>query len=297
MADKLISQLTPAANSLADIDLIEGQKSGETFSRKFTGAQARAVEKGEREAQDNVIEASAGLNADGTFTAPVNSWGLRSVDFLAGCTDRGGATGALSENIMNALRLLDAKVQAAGNGNITVLHAGLNADTTLTDLVPAGYMLQYVIFHEKSGQSPILDLGTTVGGNEVFINQALNSSDLTTIIVQRVFSLTAATSLYLNDDDAASTWDGSVVDAYFVLSSIIPGGAVSTGVVIVGYYEGAYGFSTPPTNAEIEAILGLAANFGAGSVFIINDTDSDMYFIMSNGVNWYVNSAIFDIAT
>ena len=113
MANKLISQLTAAAGALADIDLIEGQKNGEVFSRKFTGLQARGVEKAEREAQDDVIEDAAGLNVDGTFTAPADSWFLRPADYTTGITDRGGATGALAENILNGLRILDTKINTA----------------------------------------------------------------------------------------------------------------------------------------------------------------------------------------
>ena len=64
-------------------------------------------------------------------------------------------------------------------------------------------------FYEKAGTNPLLDLGTTLGGNEVFINQDITASDLTTVVIQRVFSLSAATTLYLNDDDAGSNWNGS----------------------------------------------------------------------------------------
>lgn len=286
MADKLISQLTASANSLADIDLCEGQKDGEVFSRKFTGAQMRAVEKGEREAQDNVIEASCGLQTDGTYTAEANSWYIRSGDFAAGCTDRGGATGALTENIQNALRLLDARINAMGSGNYVILRANLNSDTTLTSIVPAGYMLAYVVFLEKAGTSPILDLGTTLGGNQVFINQSLTSSNLTTIVVNRVFSLSAATTLYLNDDDAGSNWNGSTVDAYFVMTPILTG-TLSAGVVVVGYYEGAYGLSSPPTAAEITAIIGDPTDYAPASFFIVNDTLWISFLIYSNGVDWF----------
>ena len=132
MANKLISQLTAAAANLQDVDLAELQVNGEVFTRKFTGLQLRAVEKLERETQDDVIEAGCGLQANGTYLPEANSWSIRSGDFTAGCTDRGGATGALTENIQNALRLLDAKINAVGSGNYVILEANLNADTTLT---------------------------------------------------------------------------------------------------------------------------------------------------------------------
>lgn len=299
MADKLISQLTAAATNLQDNDLAEAQVNGEVFSRKFTGAQMRAVEKAERQAQDDQIESSCGLNADGTFTAPANSWGLRPVDFAAGCTDRSGPTGALTENIVNALRLLDARVNAVGSGNYVILRANLNSDTTMTNIVPAGYMLTYVVFLEKAGTAPVLDMGITPGGNEVFINNELVSSGLTTVIVQRVFSLSSATTLYLNDDDTGSNWNGSTVDAYLVMTPIIPG--TGGGLVILGSYE--YDCScNVPTDAIITACIGDAGDYADGSVFVIKEINGEcggigeIFFVMAWGGNWQVNSAIFEPA-
>lgn len=96
-----------------------------------------------------------------------------------------------------------------------------SADTTLTAIIPAGYMLEYMLFEEVSGNAPTLDLGTTVGGNEVFINQEMTASGITTIVLQRVFSLTVATTLYLNDDTAPSSWNGATVNIYTIMKKII----------------------------------------------------------------------------
>ena len=119
MANKLISQLTGGGANIQDTDLVEGQKNGELITKRFTGLQARAVEKLERETQDDVIEAGAGLKTDGTFVAAdltPDTWFLRAGDFAAGCTDRSGATGALTESIVSELRLLDARIYQLGNG-------------------------------------------------------------------------------------------------------------------------------------------------------------------------------------
>lgn len=292
MADKLISQLTGGAANIQDTDLIEGQKNGELITKKFTGLQMRQVEKTERETQDNTIEAGVGLNANGTFTATAltpDTWSLRAADFAAGCTDRGGATGALTESVVNGLRLLDARVYELGNGSVVIAYLGVNSDTTYAGLIPAGYMLEYVVFEEKAAASPILDLGTSAGGNEVFINQALTTSGITTVVLQRVFSLTAGTDLYLNDDDAGSGWDGSTVDIYFVIRPITAGGAIASvsGTLTFGYYEGAYGFSPAPTDAEVTAVLGAANTYTSFTAFIVNDTLGNIYIMGSNGTNWF----------
>jgi hypothetical protein len=215
MADKLISQLIAAGAALQDIDLAELQVSGEVFTRKLTGLQLRSVEKLERETQDNVIEGGVGLNASGTFTAVPLTAGtnyLEAADFAAA---------GLAESVVNALKLLDTQLATFITGTPVVLVPNLAGDTTLANIIPAGYMLEYVIFNEKAAGSPILDLGTTVGGNEVFIGQVITTSDLTVVFTPRMFSLVGATTLYLNAIDPASTWGGGTVDAYFVMKQII----------------------------------------------------------------------------
>lgn len=109
MADKLISDLNAVASVVAD-DLFEVQKSTENVTKKATLTQVTAVEAAARAAQDDVIEAGCGLNANGTYTPEADSWWMRVADFAAGTDDRAGATGALTANIQNALRLLDGKL-------------------------------------------------------------------------------------------------------------------------------------------------------------------------------------------
>ena len=219
--DKLISQLNPSGADLQDVDQIEGQKSAELEGKRFTGLQVRAVEKAEREAQDDVIEANVGLDVNGIYQPEADSWVLRAADFAAGTIDRGGATGALDETVQNALRLLDGLINALPVSTYVVTKTNIAADTTWTDVIPAGYCLEYIVFSELNGTSPILDLGITVGGNEVFINQEMVSSGLTTVSLFRMFSLVNPTTLYINDDDAGSNWNGTNLNIYLVLRKIL----------------------------------------------------------------------------
>lgn len=302
MADKTITQLTPSASNLQDVDEMEVQKSGEAFTRKLTGTQVRAVEKAEREAQDDVIEGAVGLETDGTFIPTADSWFMRAADFAAGCTDRGGATGPIDENIKNALRLLDARVYTAVNGNYVILKANITDDDTWTDVVPAGYMLVYAIFEEKAGNTAVLDLGTSAGGNEVFLGNTITANELTTIVIQRTFSLTAATTLYLNDDDAGSGWNGATVDVYLVMQCIIPGAAAITGhTVVVEYLELSWAGCNLPTNADLELLIGLASDFSPGSIFVIKNINQPacseaLCMAITDGAKWYINSATFELA-
>jgi len=124
MANKKISDLT-AVSGVAAADLFEVQKSGETTSKKASLTQVTQVEVTARAAQDDVIEAGAGLNANGTFDAMTEAWYLRAADFATGLTDRGGAEASVTANLYNAVRMLDSKLYA----NVTQLNSMLKVAT------------------------------------------------------------------------------------------------------------------------------------------------------------------------
>lgn len=128
-------------------------------------------------------------------------------------------SGILNHYLNSLYEELNYLYNLIGSNSYTITIENISADTTLIDIVPAGYMLEYFIINEKTGNSPILNLGTTIDGSEVFWNQRLISSNLNTMVVQKLFSLTEATTLYLNDYDGM--WDGSTVDIYVVLKKII----------------------------------------------------------------------------
>jgi hypothetical protein len=96
----------------------------------------------------------------------------------------------------------------------------ITTDTQLGD-VPAKYMLQYIVFEETAGNAATIDLGTTGGASDIFVNQVIAASTITTVTIEETFSLTAATELYLNDNDAGSDWNSASVDVYVVLKKVI----------------------------------------------------------------------------
>jgi hypothetical protein len=97
----------------------------------------------------------------------------------------------------------------------------ITGDTTLTNVVPAGYLLQYIIFEETAGNAATIDLGTTDGGNDVFTGQIIAASDITTVVLNKVFSLSTTTSLYINDDQVGSDWNSASVNVTIVLKKVI----------------------------------------------------------------------------
>ena len=102
MANKRINDLTTEA-SVTDSMYVEVDEPGFAESKKATIEEITEIERTARQAQDDVIEASVGLNADGSFTPPAASNYLKAADYLAA---------GYNENILNGLRLLDNQVYA-----------------------------------------------------------------------------------------------------------------------------------------------------------------------------------------
>lgn len=105
MANKLISELTNLA-TVANADEMEVQASGATVTKKATVEAVTKVERDARIAQDNVIEASVGLDADGSYP------GFSGSNYLDSSTD-----------VVDALDLLDT---AIGSSNIVVEVISIN---------------------------------------------------------------------------------------------------------------------------------------------------------------------------
>ena len=109
MANKLISELTAVASVVA-ADEVEVQKSGETTTKKATVTQLLAPEATARAAQDDVIEASCGLETNGTLAALSDSWYLRAADLTTGYVDRAGSHASVTNNVANLIKMLDAEI-------------------------------------------------------------------------------------------------------------------------------------------------------------------------------------------
>ena len=100
MADKRIRDLTQEA-AVTNGMFIAVDDAGFAEAKKATVEEVTEIERTARIAQDNVIEASVGLNADGTFTPPAGSTYLTAADYLAA---------GYTETILNGMRLLDTQV-------------------------------------------------------------------------------------------------------------------------------------------------------------------------------------------
>ncbi|MBC2746272.1 MAG: hypothetical protein HF975_04550 [ANME-2 cluster archaeon] len=89
-------------------------------------------------------------------------------------------------------------------------------DTVWTGAIPPGYLLESIVFYNSTANAATLDLGTTSGGEDVFEQEVIQASGLTTIPINKVFSMTARQSLYLNDD-GLGTWNNASLTAILLM--------------------------------------------------------------------------------
>ena len=102
----------------------------------------------------------------------------------------------------------------------TLTYEDINSDTIFANIIPAGYMLQYVIIEEKTGNLPVLSLGTTTDGYDIFNQVETFSNSITVNTLNVMFSFDAATTLYLSDTRDDGTWDSSTINIHFVIKQI-----------------------------------------------------------------------------
>jgi len=99
--------------------------------------------------------------------------------------------------------------------------SSVSADTTYTDVVPAGYMLEHIVFEETAGNTATLSAGKTDGATDIFTGQTITASSCTVIPLDEMFSTSAAQTIDINDDAGGDSWNSASVDIYFVMRRII----------------------------------------------------------------------------
>lgn len=109
-----------------------------------------------------------------------------------------------------------------GSGDILKeIKSTITSDTTWTDIVPAGYMLQSVIFEETAGNAGTLSLGKSDGAVDIFEDMVIAASDITIIQINDVFSTSVAQTLDLNDDGGSGSWNSCSVNVTFLMRKMI----------------------------------------------------------------------------
>jgi len=95
------------------------------------------------------------------------------------------------------------------------------ADYIWAGVIPAGYMLETLLFDETTGHSPILTCGTTAGGSDIFTSETLQSGAFTSISVNKIYSKSTAKSIYFHTSVVGDTWNNAGLNIYAILKKII----------------------------------------------------------------------------
>jgi len=92
----------------------------------------------------------------------------------------------------------------------------VTGNTTLTSIIPKRYILKQIIIENTTANTFTLNIGSSTSGGTDIVNGASIVSGLTTITINKTFSLTADQTLYLQ----SSNWNSSSNNFYFIMEKI-----------------------------------------------------------------------------
>jgi hypothetical protein len=98
----------------------------------------------------------------------------------------------------------------------------ITGDYTWTDVVPAGWMVEYLLFEESTGNTGQISIGTGAGETNVIQSEAIAGGGLTVIdrINERMISLATPITLYINHAGDGDAWNGMNLTVYCVMRKI-----------------------------------------------------------------------------
>ena len=93
-------------------------------------------------------------------------------------------------------------------------------DTVWTGCIPPGYMLESIVFVNSTANAATIDLGTSSGNSDVFEQVVIAASSITTVVINKTFSMLARQTLYLNDD-GVGTWNSASLTAILLMRRVM----------------------------------------------------------------------------
>lgn len=178
------------------------------------------------------VATSLSANADGTYVQEIVAPGGTNLGVYAqygpttlnvddfSCVAIGAVLSLPPEGIQASGQWLDA----SGNANHATMPAsgwlttrrqdttkriGLATAADVTISVPAGWAVEKIIARNTGGVSQDLQVGTTTSNADLAALQTLTAGSFATFAVDKAFSMTAATSIYINNN-SASAWASTV---------------------------------------------------------------------------------------
>ena len=93
--------------------------------------------------------------------------------------------------------------------------------TDFTISIPAGYRVEGVIIENKTASACQLSFGTTSGGIEIYGGFSIGSSELIEMTINKTFSMSSSTTIYVNSDNLGDTWNSCTINFYVTLKKLI----------------------------------------------------------------------------
>ena len=91
------------------------------------------------------------------------------------------------------------------------------ADIMFNDIIPAGFVLNNVIIHNKTANAVTITMGTTEDGTDIASATEIGANAIDTFNIYNVFSLSAAKDVYLQ----SANWNSASLDVYLNLEKIL----------------------------------------------------------------------------
>ncbi len=96
-------------------------------------------------------------------------------------------------------------VRASNGSAINVETPDVDSNSLITT-IPAGYMLEFIIFHETVGDAITIDIGTTAGDDDILSAYTVGASEIRTQSIGTVFSTTTTQSIYVSSAAWQTSW-------------------------------------------------------------------------------------------
>lgn len=97
--------------------------------------------------------------------------------------------------------------------------AAVTADVTLANVVPAKYLLEYIILTETAGNTATISIGTSSDGTEIFTNQAVTASTVNIFSVKQ-YNASSPISLYIHDNAGGDSFNSASLTVKLVMRRI-----------------------------------------------------------------------------
>lgn len=110
-------------------------------------------------------------------------------------------------------RIFSVRASNGAATNIEVL--GADSDGLITT-IPAGYMLEFLVFSETGGAAVTIDVGTTAGDDDIISSYAIGSNDVLTQSLGIVFSTTSTQQIFIH----SAAWTTAELDIYILLRKL-----------------------------------------------------------------------------